>query len=132
MNQQIELHQERKLGEKITVSFNFIKENFKGLLKPMLFVALPVALVGSYFMSEYFSLIFSNVNNSFSDLESTQIVRLVVSYTICLLVMLVGYYLLAGIVFAFISLYDEHKNDSVSVFTRVKEQIGRASCRKRV
>lgn len=125
MNQRIELHQERRFSEKLTVSFNFIKENFKGIFKPMLFVALPVALIGSYFMSEYFSLIFSNVNDPFGGLDFGQIMRLIISYVLYALAIGVGYLLLTCIVFAFISLYDEHKNDSVSVFTRVKERIWR-------
>ena len=125
MNQRIELHQERRFSEKLTVSFNFIKQNFKGLFKPMLFVALPVALIGSYFMSEYLSLLFINTSNPFGDMTSSEGITFAVSYLLLVTVTTLGYFFLMCIVLAYISLYDEHKNDSVSVFTRIKERAGR-------
>lgn len=126
--ERIELHQERSFSEKLNASFAFMKQNIKGLFKPMLFVALPISLIAGYFMSEYFSLLFGSLSGE-EPLDffgpSSGIVKILSMYIFLFLCIIVGYIVLTCIVFAYISLYDEKKEETVSVFTRIKERIGR-------
>lgn len=45
MEQQIKLRQERDLGEKINVTFDFIRQNFKPLFKSLIYIVGPVLII---------------------------------------------------------------------------------------
>ncbi len=50
MNQTIELRQERDFGLKINATFTFVRENFKPLMKALLYIVVPFALIGGIAM----------------------------------------------------------------------------------
>ncbi|MCD7973568.1 MAG: hypothetical protein LUG18_13090 [Candidatus Azobacteroides sp.] len=128
MNKRIELHQERNLSEKLSDSFAFIKQNFKGLMKPMLYVAIPLSLLSGYALSEYFSLLFGMMDDTFysSALETTGgLIRFAGLYGLFILCLFVGSILLVCIVYAYVSLYEEGKEKEIPVFKRVKERVWR-------
>ncbi|MGC4020999.1 MAG: hypothetical protein QM734_03200 [Cyclobacteriaceae bacterium] len=51
----IEFHRTRDFGKKINTTFEFIKQNFKPLLKSILLIAGPAVLIGSIMLGAFFS-----------------------------------------------------------------------------
>lgn len=126
----IELRIERTFGTKISAAFDFIKQNFKGLFKPILYIALPAGLLGGFFLSEYFTLIFSsmNIESNVNPFDSGAFSGMIFNYLGLLVVMALGYTLIIASIFAYMSLYDEDKERDITysmVFAKVKQRIGR-------
>ena len=49
----IELYQKRDFGEKVTATFQFVRENWKPLLKYLTILMLPISIVQSLCMNMY-------------------------------------------------------------------------------
>ncbi|MBS1682395.1 MAG: hypothetical protein JST48_11835 [Bacteroidetes bacterium] len=64
----IEFHHTRDFGKKINITFEFIKQNFKPLLKSIMLIAGPAVLIGSVmigiFFSDFMALSMGKQNNS--------------------------------------------------------------------
>jgi len=53
--QKINFYQKRTLGENITTTFDFLKDNWKLILKLCLYVLLPLSIVQGVFMNNFTS-----------------------------------------------------------------------------
>ena len=129
MKKTFELRQERNFGAKISGAFEFIKQNFKGLAKPILYVAVPAALLAGYFLSEYFLFAFSTIQNPniFDDGEFS-ISGMVLNYSGMLLTIMLGSLLVVCVIFSYFALYDEDKDRDISyslVFAKLRKRFWR-------
>ena len=59
----IDYHQTRDFGRKMSVTFEFLRQNFKGLGKSILMIAGPPVLLASLLLGSFFQDIFSNAFN---------------------------------------------------------------------
>ena len=61
VHEKIELFKKKSFGEKLNATFDFVRENFRPLLKYLTYLLLPLSLVGAFglqgFMSNYMSII---------------------------------------------------------------------------
>ena len=130
MKKTFELRQERNFGAKISGAFEFIKQNFAGLAKPILYIALPFGLLAGYFFSEYFSFLFSsgqNLNDPYAG-GSSEIFDMLFNQLGLLLSLLAGSILVICVIFSYLALYDEDKDRKISysmVFGKLKKRFWR-------
>lgn len=62
----INYHQTRDFGKKVSVTFEFLRQNFKGLGKSILMIAGPPVLLAGLLMGSFFQDVFSNAFNQMS------------------------------------------------------------------
>ena len=111
----IELYQVRSFGEKFSAIFEFIRENFKFLLRACTYLLLPLCLVQGFAMEMMTKVLAPYYTNTFDvgeDVDVTQGMLLrfgssYVGYGICLLI---GSTLLAGICYSMVKYYHKSPN----------------------
>ena len=111
----IELYKVRSFGEKFSAIFEFIRENFKFLLRACTYLLLPLCLVQGFAMEMMVKVFAPDYTNTFDmgeDVDSTQGMLLrfgasYVGYGICLLI---GSTLLAGICYSMVKYYHKSPN----------------------
>ncbi|GHT40566.1 hypothetical protein FACS189437_06330 [Bacteroidia bacterium] len=63
MNQEkIEFYKNRTIGERFSAAGDFIRQNWKVLLKNIVYIGVPIALIFGYFLQNYMQGIFSMIN----------------------------------------------------------------------
>ncbi len=128
MNTRIELHEERNFSAKINAAFEFVKQNFKGLLKPIIYIALPASLLAGFFLSDYFSFLLGNIGNNGMFDSPASIMRMAGSYFGLLITVSLAYLLLSTVIYAYISLYDKDKEQEITnsmISAKVKSRFWR-------
>jgi len=126
----LEFHRTRDFSKKINDTFEFLKQNFKPLVKSVLFIAGPPVLMGSLlvgsFIGDVFNLSQSSIANPGSDLAETYFM----SVNFWLQILLASIFLLvSGVaslatINSYILLYGEKKSNQIEVsevWSRVKE-----------
>ena len=111
----IELYKVRSFGEKFSAIFEFIRENFKFLLRACTYLLLPLCLVQGFAMEMMMKVLAPYYTNTFDveeDVDVTQGMLLrfgasYVGYGICLLI---GSTLLAGICYSMVKYYHKSPN----------------------
>ena len=103
----IVFYRQRSFGELINVTFDFIRENWKPLLRFITYLVLPVALLqgvslGS-FLDDYMGTIADAANGS----EDNPLAMFGVSYLFTVLFMFVGYFIVTTVTYVLMQLYDE-------------------------
>lgn len=105
----IEIYRTRTFSEKLTDTFNFLRENWRPLLKYLIYVMLPVSIITAFFVNHfwngYISLIMA-LENIGSGLDFNSLSFALSSIGV-VIVSLVSYVILAGLVFCMIRLYDK-------------------------
>jgi hypothetical protein len=61
--EKIEFYKNRTIGERFAASGDFIRQNWKVLLKNIVYIGVPIALLFGYFMQNYFQGIFSSIGS---------------------------------------------------------------------
>ncbi|MFC2673369.1 MAG: hypothetical protein ACFN1E_02980 [Prevotella melaninogenica] len=111
----IELYKVRSFGDKFSAIFEFIRENFKFLLRACTYLLLPLCLVQGFAMEMMMKVLAPDYTNTFDmgeDVDLTQGMLLrfgasYVGYGICLLI---GSTLLAGICYSMVKYYHKSPN----------------------
>ena len=107
----IEFYRQRTFSEKMNVIFDFIRENWKPLVKYSFYLIMPVCLIQTFAMNSFFDLYFSALsktvgNNPFGG----SIAGFLSSYGVLLFCLLIGTALLTGLVFAMMQTYAVREN----------------------
>ena len=125
----INLHETRDFSKKVSVTFEFLRQNFKPLVKSILFIAGPPVLIASLFMGSFFrDLIGASLNagrtgaNPFESFFASPIF-------FAQIILMVVFFLLATVatiatINNYVILYDEQQTNKVSVtnvWARVRE-----------
>lgn len=108
----IELYVKRPFGEKMNASFEFIKENWKPLLKFTTYLTLPLCLVQALslngFMGGYMSMTMNMTGTDTSELLE-QLPMLGATYAVTLICMLVGVIMLGSLIYALMQTYNQRE-----------------------
>lgn len=110
----IELYKVRSFGDKFSAIFEFIRENFKFLLRACTYLLLPLCLVQGFAMEMMMKVLAPYYTNTFdvgdgADVESMML-RLGASYVGYGICLLIGSTLLAGICYSMVKYYHKSPN----------------------
>ena len=111
----IELYQVRNFGEKFSAIFEFIRENFKFLLRACTYLLLPLCLVQGFAMEMMMKVLAPYYTNTFDmgedvDVAQGMLLRLGASYVGYGICLLIGSTLLAGICYSMVKYYHKSPN----------------------
>jgi hypothetical protein len=102
----IEFYRQRTFSEKLNVTFDFIRENWKPLLKYAFYLIMPICLIQAFvmnaFINGYFNVLLNGNNSHYA---GKYLYDFVTNYGIILLCTLTGSALLAGLVYALMQTY---------------------------
>jgi len=117
-NPKIRFYMQRPFGEKMNASFDFIKENWKILLKYVTYLILPVCLLQALslnsFFGHYMGLIMGGMDSGDLDISNFSS-GFFASYAFTMLFSMIGALLLASLVYALVKLYNDRKEGLVGV-----------------
>lgn len=107
----IEFYRQRTFSEKLNATFDFIRENWKPLLKYTFYLIMPICLVQTFamnaFIGGYLDLVMSSNNSSYF---SGSMYSFITNYGIMLFCVLVGSAILSGLVYAMMQTYATREN----------------------
>lgn len=114
----IKLYAKRSFGDKMNASFDFIKENWKPLLKFITYLMLPLSLLQALslngFMSQYMGLV-SEIEGGNSDTILSALPQLGTTYGLTLLCYWVGAMLIASLVYGLMKAYGQRPERLVGI-----------------
>lgn len=114
MNQEkIQFEKERDFSNTLTVSFTFIKENFKLFFSSLLFLAGPILLLNAILMSIYVQNIFNFQTFNPNDYENLQFLSPI--YFIVIIIAIASSLVVLGVTYEYIFLYDKHDGAKFTV-----------------
>lgn len=129
----IELHQTRDFGRKVNATFEFVKQNFKALIRSILYIAGPPILVASLLMGSFLGDMYSTMFSmgQGGDPEAFMQTFLSVNFWLQVAVMIIFYVVsivtTTATINNYIILYGEKKSNEIEVsevWARVRETFG--------
>lgn len=126
----IEFHKARDFSKKVNDTFEFLRQNFKPLIKSILFIAGPPVLMGSLLIGSFIGELFNFTQSSYTNGGGEMAGNYFMSVNFWLQIILAGIFLLvSGVVSIssinnYILLYGEKKSNQIEVsevWSRVKE-----------
>lgn len=108
----IAMYVQRTFGDKLNATFDFIKENWKVLLKFVTYLLLPVSLIHALSLNGLMGMLLGIADPAEAEAmlaNSSQLVSFVSYYGLLILVSLVGTTLLGALVYALMKLYNERE-----------------------
>lgn len=117
----IELQQSRDFSRKINSTFEFLRQNFKPLLKSILYIAGPPVLVGSLllgsFIGEFFSLIQGAQTGNSPEMAADYFlsVSFWLQLSLMIILLFISYIITIATINAYIILYKERQTNKLEV-----------------
>jgi hypothetical protein len=113
--QKIELRKTRDFGEKFNATFEFIRQNYKGFMPAVLFISVPLVLIGMFIVTYYTYFIFLEEAGSLGEASGPLAAFSLMSrfFGLALIAYLfigVGYLVNTSLVYNYIRLYPEREN----------------------
>lgn len=108
----IAMYVQRTFGDKLNATFDFIKENWKVLLKYVTYLLLPVSLIQALSMNGLMGIMLGTTDPAVAEAmftDSGQVVTFVSYYGLLLLISLIGTNLLGALVYTLMRLYNERE-----------------------
>lgn len=108
----IAMYVQRTFGDKLNATFDFIKENWKVLLKYVTYLLLPVSLIQALSMNGLMGMMLGTADPAVVEAmftDSGQVVTFVSYYGLLLLISLIGTNLLGALVYTLMRLYNERE-----------------------
>ena len=99
----IPFYQERTFSEKFNVTFEFLKENWKVVLRYITYVCLPLSLLGGFAFNSFMSLMLSFQSSSATDSE---IVQFAITYGGIILLSLLAAWWVATVMYSLMQAYN--------------------------
>lgn len=124
--QKLQLYKIRDFGAKINATIDYIRENIVGLLKVVLLVVVPLALLMAIFFSSMFSTIFqASLNPEMTGSEGMSFMAdLGVNYLLMMLLSMVTVAFMVGSIYTYMRLNDKSENPP-SPLEVIKKVAGR-------
>jgi hypothetical protein len=110
--QKIELRRTRDFGEKFNATFEFIRQNYKGFMPAVIFISIPLIVVGMV-VANYYSnfVLYKNVSSYGSEDFFGNIIGNLFGYVLIAYVFIVaGYLINTSLVYNYMKLYTRHEN----------------------
>ena len=104
----IVFYKERDFGEKFNVTFEFVKQNWKILLRYALYGILPLAFVGALSMNELLQGLFDAGSGSSVNINDELTYKVLLSYCVLLPTSLIAYIWIGMVVFSMMQFYNAH------------------------
>ncbi|MDR2231646.1 MAG: hypothetical protein LBE56_00820 [Tannerella sp.] len=115
-NPKIKFYKIRTFNEKLSVSFDFLRENWKQLLKLSLYLILPICLFQAFamnsFMDIYFKTLGISTGTAFSDMN---LYSIVINYLAVVVFLLLGSSMLYALVFTMMIEYERRDDRMMSI-----------------
>ena len=105
----IEFYRQRTFSEKMNAVFDFIRENWKPLLKYSFYLIIPVCLIQSYAVNSISGSLFSQLLDS-ENIFNNSMSNILSGYGIILLCRLMGSAIMAGMIYAMMQTYAVREN----------------------
>lgn len=102
----MEIFRERVFGDKLNVTFDFVRENWRPMLKYMTYMILPLACVAGVLMKGWMSFYM----NMIAAKQQNPEVGFIVNYGLMILLYVLASLLLATLVYSMMRIYQERKN----------------------
>ena len=107
----IEFYRQRTFSEKLNVTFQFIRENWKPLLKYSFYIIIPVCLIQTFatnaFFNTYIGLITGSVGGN---ILNSSMYNVMANYGVMMLCMLIGGAIMSGLIYAMMQTYATREN----------------------
>jgi len=124
----ISFYQERTFSEKFNVTFEFLKENWKIVLRYITYVCLPMSLVGGWVFNSFISLV-ENLEATQAD-DSAAWLQFALTYGGILLLMSLASWWIATVMFSLMQAYNERQEGLESItFDELKPKMKRNAWR---
>jgi hypothetical protein len=119
----IEFYRLRDFAGKLNATFQFIRENWKPLLKFTFYLLLPICLIQTIVMNSFFNSYMKILGQS-SDFNTFNAVNSFVNYGLYLLMMMLGSIMLSALVYALMQTYEQRESRLVNIqWADFKEQL---------
>ena len=102
--ERLEIYRKRVFGDKLNVTFDFIRENWRPMLKYMTYLMLPMACVLGVTMKGFMSYYMNMIGSSQSPTSG-----FLISYGLTILLYVIASLLLAALVYSLMRIYRERK-----------------------
>ncbi|MDR2916995.1 MAG: hypothetical protein LBV74_19555 [Tannerella sp.] len=107
----IEFYRQRTFSEKLNAVFEFIRENWKPLLKYSFYLIMPICLVQAFAMNSFFDIYIDMIMNSVGGNPfGNSMISFFTSYGVMLFCMLIGSTIMSGMVYAMMQTYATREN----------------------
>lgn len=106
----IPFYMQRPFGEKMNASFDFIKENWKVLLKYITYLILPVCLVQALSMNSFMGHYMGAIMSGAGDIDFDNFgIGFFASYGFTVLLSMIGSLLITSLIYALVKLYNDRE-----------------------
>ena len=107
----IEFYRQRTFSEKLNVTFEFIRENWKPLLKYSFYLLMPVCLIQSFATNAFFDTYMGIITRSAEGNVFNSSARSVLgNYGVMILCMMIGGAIISGMIYAMMQTYATREN----------------------
>ena len=107
----IEFYHQRTFSEKMNVTFEFIRENWKPLLKYSFYLITPICLIQSFAMNSFFSTSLGmSLNSEVESAFGSSMYSIFANYGVMLLCMMIGTIIMTAFTYAMMQTYATREN----------------------
>ena len=107
----IEFYRQRTFSEKMNVTFEFIRENWRPLLKYSFYLIMPICLIQSFAMNSFINTYMNAITNSSGgNLFDSSIISTLANYGILMFCSVIGMAIMSGMIYALMQTYATREN----------------------
>jgi hypothetical protein len=107
----IEFYRQRTFSEKLNITFQFIRENWKPLLKYSFYIIMPVCLIQTFATNAFFDTYMGLITGSASgNIINSSMYNVMANYGVMMLCMLIGGAIMSGLIYAMMQTYATREN----------------------
>lgn len=111
----IPFYMQRPFGEKLNAAFDFIKENWKVMLKYTTYLLLPICLIQALTMNSAVGFILGTSMGGASELMGDTVASFFMGYGLNMLLSIIGVLLMTSLAYALIKLYNDREERLVGI-----------------
>jgi hypothetical protein len=109
-NPKIKFYKVRNFSEKMSVAFDFLRENWKSLLKFSFYLILPICLFQSFALNSSMKYLYTMGYDIGAGGSTADIISVVLNYVLYMLFILFGTSVLNAMVYSLMSAYEQREN----------------------
>ena len=112
----IEFYRQRTFSEKLNVTFEFIRENWKPLLKYSFYMIMPICLIQSFATNAFFSTYMNLVTRTAgANALDSSMYNVIANYGVMILCMIIGGAIMSGLIYAMMQTYATRENRLLNI-----------------